>query len=231
MVDATRRAVSRRQVLLGAALTGLGLGLAGGLRRPSRAAAAACDGTCGTLTAWMLEPDWGHPRGPNGKTRLISRASRRAAAHRLARSAADAEDMNLHLCSFAPPRPVQVCEHRFLAAWDRYARPWRNPWKGVTVRLLDTRWLPADLDLWSCPASETPVVPASTGTAGTAGLAGTGLDPRAAVVAGAGALAAGAILAGRARGAQSATAGAPSATDGAPATAEPPGHPASPAAP
>ncbi len=190
MVDVTRHTVSRRQVLVGAALTGLGV--AAGVFRPARSGAATCDGTCGTLTAWMLESDWGVPRGPNGKTRLRSRASRQAAAHRLARSAADAEHMNLHRCSFAPPRPVQVCEHRFLAAWDRYARPWRNPWKGVTVRLLDTRWLPAELDLWSCPASEAPVVPTSTRTTG---LAGTGLDPRVPLALGAGAVAGGVLLA------------------------------------
>lgn len=180
MADDHRRTLTRRRLLAGAAAAGLGL--VGGLVR-ARPTLAGCDGACGTLTVWMLHPDWGYPRGPHGKTALRSRASRRAAAHRIARSAADAEHMNLHLCSFAPPRPVQVCEHRFLAAWSRHARPWRNPWNGRTVQLLDTRWLPASLDLWSCPTSEAPVVPVA---ASAGGLARTGIDlPTAALVGGA----------------------------------------------
>jgi len=167
------------------------------------ALAAGCDGARGTLTVWMLHPAWAYPRGPHGKTRLRSRASRRAVAHRIARSAADAEHMNLHLCSFAPPRPVQVGGHRFLGAWSRYARPWRNPWTGRTVRLLDTRWLPASLELWSCPASEAPVVPVA---ASGGGLTRTGIDLPTAALAGAVAVGAGVLVNQRRRARPEATA-------------------------
>ena len=92
-----------------------------------------------TVTVWRLDPDWGYPRGPHGKTRLRSRASRNAAAHRYARTEADAVAMNLHRCSFAPAVPVEVDGAAFAEPWNSLAAPWTNPWNGEVVEILDDR--------------------------------------------------------------------------------------------
>lgn len=103
------------------------------------AAGVAEAGACDTMTVWQLSADWDEPRGPNGKTRLISRASRRAARHRYALSAADAQDMNLHLGSFAPAVPRIVRRVEFMAVWNAVSYDWTNPWNSRVVRLLDSR--------------------------------------------------------------------------------------------
>jgi hypothetical protein len=92
-----------------------------------------------TMTVWRLDPDWGYPRGPHGKTRLVSRASRTAARHRYALSERDALDMNLHLCSFAPAVAIEVRRDEFMALWDELAYRWSNPWLGGSVWVLDDR--------------------------------------------------------------------------------------------
>lgn len=92
-----------------------------------------------TMTVWKLESDWGRPRGPHGKTRLRSKASRRAAAHRYALTRADAEAMNLHKCSFAPAVAVTVDAAAFTTLWDSLSYEWTSNWSGRRVRLLDTR--------------------------------------------------------------------------------------------
>jgi hypothetical protein len=93
-----------------------------------------------TMTVWTLSPDWGTPRGPHGKMRLHSNASRRAAANRYALTRADAEAMNLHKCSFAPAVPVTVDAAAFMALWNALAAPWTSPWSGTTTQLIDLRW-------------------------------------------------------------------------------------------
>jgi len=121
--------MSRRLLLSSAVAVGAG----------TIAAGVAEAGTCDTMTVWQLATDWDEPRGPNGKTRLISRASRRAARHRYALSAADAQDMNLHLCSFAPAVPRTVRRVEFMAVWNAASYDWANPWNSQVVRLLDSR--------------------------------------------------------------------------------------------
>jgi hypothetical protein len=92
-----------------------------------------------TMTVWRLASDWGYPRGPNGKTRLVSRASRNAASHRYALSERDALDMNLHLCSCAPASALVVRQDEFMTLWDELAYRWSNPWLGRSVWVLDDR--------------------------------------------------------------------------------------------
>ena len=86
--------LGRRQFCWGVAGTATllvsGIGTAG--------AAPAAD----VVEVYMLDADWGYPRSPHAKTRLVSAVSRGAAASRIALSPQDALTMNLHLCSFAP---------------------------------------------------------------------------------------------------------------------------------
>jgi len=136
------------------------------------------------MTVWKLDPDWGTPRGPHGKTELHSRASRAAARHRYALTEGDAEAMNLHKCSFAPAVPLSVDGDAFTQLWEPLAYDWRNPWNGRTVRILDDRHaerIPdgtATLALALSPPDSSPVgAPPGTGTptgAAAAAAAGTG---------------------------------------------------------
>lgn len=102
------------------------------------ASAAECR-PCPTMTVWHLETDWAQPRGPHGKTRLVSRASRRAAQHRYALTEQDALDMNLHLCSYAPATQVEVCREAFMELWDELSYQWDSPWLARSVRIMDIR--------------------------------------------------------------------------------------------
>lgn len=92
-----------------------------------------------TLVVWKLDPDWGYPRGPHGKTRLRSASSRTAAKYRYALSESDAVAMNLHKCSYAPAVPITVKRARFSTLWDRLSYEWRNPSTGEVVRIIDGR--------------------------------------------------------------------------------------------
>lgn len=92
---------------------------------------------------WQLDPDWGYPRGPHAKTRLVSNASRRAAQNRIALSEEDALEMNLHLCSFAPAVAHTVCAATFADLWQRHSYGWTNPSSGTVVQVLDRRHLSA----------------------------------------------------------------------------------------
>lgn len=135
MVDLNRRAISRRH-----AVAGLGAAVAVGavgISTASRVGASPVSGA--TMTVWQLEPDWGYARGPHAKTRLVSRASRSAAAHRYALTQAQAELMNLHLCSSAPAVPLEVDAEAFAQLWDDLAYEWNNPWANVDVRVFDDR--------------------------------------------------------------------------------------------
>ena len=135
--------------------------------RASFASTTDCSaGACATTTVWMLDRDWGYPRGPHAKTRLVSRASRAAAANRIARTEADTLDMNLHLCSWAPAVAVQLSATRVDATFESYATNWANPWSGTTVSLVDMRSLPADFDPFDCPASS-PVAQPTAPTRGS----------------------------------------------------------------
>ncbi len=112
---------------------------------PSHASAAESNDACpagGRMTVWRLASEWEEPRGPHGKTRLESRASRNAATHRWALTEQDALDMNLHLCSWAPAVSVEVNNTAFIQVWNELAYDWENPWNGKTVRILDDRCLP-----------------------------------------------------------------------------------------
>jgi hypothetical protein len=155
---------SRRQFLAFAGAVAVATACSDAL--PSSALAttsSGCSGdACSTGTAWILDPAWGYARGPHAKTRLVSGASRAAAANRIARTEADALNMNLHQCSWAPAIPTPVCATQFDAAFDAYARDWDNPWNETTVPLLDQRWLPADLELTVCPVSTDPSQPRSS---------------------------------------------------------------------
>ncbi len=179
--------------------------------RSSVAATTGCSGTaCTTTTVWMLDPDWGYPRGPGGKTRLVSRASRLAATNRLARTHPEALDMNLHKCSYAPAIGVEVCKARSDAAFATWAADWSNPWNGTTVSVLDLRRVPADQDPFACPASSpiagptsaagteagriSPSLSTKAGAATSGALAFTGSADRRLLFIGAGALAAGTLL-------------------------------------
>lgn len=130
-----RSTVGRRQMLctVGAAI------VVGGTGVVWVDDAAAAESTRRTRTVWRLDPDWGYPRGPHGKTRLNSRASRSAAQHRYALTRQDAERMNLHLCSFAPAIPVVVDADAFDELWTGLSHQWTSPRSGITVRLLDDR--------------------------------------------------------------------------------------------
>ncbi len=125
------RNLHRRHVLYAAGVLGtataIGMGDAG--------AAPAGD----SLVVWKLNADWGYPRGPHGKTRLRSAASRNAAKYRYALSEPDAIAMNLHRCSYAPAVAITVTRSRFMSLWDQLSYEWRNPDTGQTVRLLDAR--------------------------------------------------------------------------------------------
>jgi len=127
----TATGIARRRVLIGSGAAGAAAAVAVVGATPVAAAT--------TVTVWRLDPDWGYPRGPHGKTRLRSRASRNAAAHRYARTEADALAMNLHRCSFAPAVPVEVDGAAFAELWNSLAAPWTNPWNGEVVEILDDR--------------------------------------------------------------------------------------------
>lgn len=125
-----------------------------------------------TTTVWQLATEWTTPRGPHGKTRLVSRASRQAATHRVARSEADALAMNLHPCSWAPAVPVVVSVDPFDEWWDAHAEPWTNPWNGSTVEILDLRHVTA-----TEPATANPVGTGSDAGSGSGSGTGSGAPP------------------------------------------------------
>jgi hypothetical protein len=91
------------------------------------------------MTVWQLASDWDEPRGPNGKTSLISRASRRAAQNRYTLTESNALDMNLHPGSWAPAVPIEVCAEAFTSLWGELSYQWHNPWLAKAVPLLDVR--------------------------------------------------------------------------------------------
>jgi hypothetical protein len=91
------------------------------------------------MTVWHLASDWDVPRGPNGKTNLISRASRRAAQNRYTLTESDALDMNLHPGSWAPAVPIEVCGEAFTSLWGELSYQWHNPWLAKDVPILDIR--------------------------------------------------------------------------------------------
>lgn len=127
----------------------------------SPVAGAATD--CATTEVFMLDADWGYPRGPHAKTRLVSRASREAAANRVALTEADADAMNLHLCSFAPPRAVTVRRSELLTLWATFSYTWHNPWADRDVTILDLRHVLADptgARLWAEATASCPSIPA-----------------------------------------------------------------------
>lgn len=107
----------------------------------------SCETSCeldDLMVVWHLQTDWGFPRGPHGKTKLKSKASKIAAKHRWALTEQDALDMNLHLCSWAPAVPVLVNKCAFMSIWDHDGAgsyTWANPWNGADVNLFDTRCL------------------------------------------------------------------------------------------
>jgi hypothetical protein len=210
--DEPTRTRSRREFLVLGGGTVAAVTLADlGSMRGSGAATTGCSGVaCTTTKVWMLDPDWGYARGPSGKTRLVSRASRLGAANRIARTQPEALDMNLHKCSYAPAISVDVCKVRADAAFATFATDWDNPWNGTTVSVLDLRRVPADHDPFACPASSPiacPTSPAAT-TAGSSSpslgvkadgassgpLAFTGSADRRLLFLGAGAVAAGTLL-------------------------------------
>lgn len=179
--------LSRRKFLVGAATTTVALGSMQAVASAQNAdvtdqgATHICDGECGTMTAWRLDPDWGYPRGPHGKTRLESKASRNAAKNRWALTEQDALDMNLHLCSWAPAVPVEVQTCAFMHIWNHNGAgsyEWKNPWNDTKVQIFDERCLPhidASGELWqqalnpTCAAPKTDDTDTNTGT-------GTGTD-------------------------------------------------------
>jgi hypothetical protein len=123
-----------------------------------------------TMEVFQLDPDWGTPRGPHGKLRLVSRASRRAATNRIALSSDDALAMNLHPCSFAPARALTVNTLAFTALWTDFSSVWHNPWANVDVRILDLRRVLAAPDgpaRWA--AATTPLPPAPPSLPGLPG--------------------------------------------------------------
>jgi hypothetical protein len=163
------RGVDRRGFL---ALAGAGgLALVAGSAGSARAASAGP-----TITVWQLDPDWGYPRGPHAKTRLISRASRRAAANRYALSEQDALDMNLHLCSFAPAVERTVSAATFGGLWDLVSYEWTNPSSGTVVRVLDRRHLSA-AEAASLDRAAAPAAGGGTGLPATAAAARDADDP------------------------------------------------------
>jgi len=126
--------LGRREFLVGSGVAGVAI-----LSGPGSVVAAVEKGNCEQLTVYKLSPDWGYPRGPNAKTKLRSRASITAAEHRYALTAADAEAMNLHLCSYAPAVPTEVCKAAFMTLWDGGGYEWLSPFKDKTVRIFDSR--------------------------------------------------------------------------------------------
>ena len=142
--------ITRRHLIqAGAAMAGLAV-----VGLPGRAGAATC-GPCPRMTVWHLETDWAQPRGPHAKTRLVSRASRRAAQHRYALTEDDALAMNLHLCSWAPAAATEVCSEAFMSLWDEVAYDWHNPWLDQTVHIFDIRSV-AGSDRWRGAAGPCP---------------------------------------------------------------------------
>lgn len=134
-------ATSNRRTFLSGAIALAGAGTIGVLAADPAAAQIDCGDT---ITVYRLDTDWGYPRGPHGKTHLESNASKQAAAHRWALTAEDAENMNLHLCSYAPAIPVVVDREAFMAIWNHNgagAYVWNNPWNGAGVEIFDTRCL------------------------------------------------------------------------------------------
>jgi LPXTG-motif cell wall-anchored protein len=171
------------------------------------------------IEVFTLDADWGYPRGPHAKTRLISAASRRAAVNRIALSPDEALAMNLHLCSCAPTQSLLVNRSAFGELWADHSYVWHNPWLDRDVRILDLRrvlaapdgrerwaaakWTPPTPgDEWSNPdpsAAPRPVVEsvtvaaAATPQTGASGLPVTGVQSWPAGL-GAGLVAAGAAL-------------------------------------
>jgi hypothetical protein len=131
---------------------------------------AAAALTPATMEVFQLEPDWGTPRGPHGKLRLLSTASRRAAANRIALNTDDALAMNLHPCSFAPARAVTVSTAAFTALWTDFSYVWHNPWANTDVRILDLRRVLADPNgaaRWAAATNlAAPVLPSVPGLPG-----------------------------------------------------------------
>jgi hypothetical protein len=75
-----------------------------------------------------------------------------AAANRIVLTEADAVATNLHACSWALAVQVSACSSSLEAAFNAHARPWKNPWNETTVSLVDLRWLPSNVDVFTCAA-------------------------------------------------------------------------------
>ncbi|HPU38041.1 MAG TPA: hypothetical protein PLS63_00600 [Microthrixaceae bacterium] len=129
--DTMHRGLHRRHVLYAAGV----LGTVTAIGMTDAGAAPESD----SLVVWKLSPDWGYPRGPHGKTRLRSAASRNAAKYRYALSESDAIAMNLHRCSYAPAVAITVTRSGFMTLWDQLSYGWHNPDTGQVVRILDGR--------------------------------------------------------------------------------------------
>jgi hypothetical protein len=56
---------------------------------------------------------------------------------------ADALDMNLHMCSWAPAVSTEVCGDAFMSLWSEVAYDWHNSWLNRQVRILDIRGVAA----------------------------------------------------------------------------------------
>ena len=63
-----------------------------------------------TRTVWKLNPDWGYPLGPKGRTSVSSNASRLHAQNKIFTSEAAAIAGKISPCSLAQPYPIQICE-------------------------------------------------------------------------------------------------------------------------
>ena len=70
-----------------------------------------------TTSVWRLNPDWGYPLGPKGRTSVSSKASRLHAENKIFSSEAAARAGRLSPCSLAQPYSVELCAADYDELW------------------------------------------------------------------------------------------------------------------
>lgn len=114
-MNAVQQHVNRRTFLaLGGAVGAGAVLMAGGAGALN--ASGAASGTT-TVTVWKLNPSWGYPLGPKGRTQVSSNASRLHAENKIFVSESAAIAGRLSPCSLAQPYSLQICAADAAELW------------------------------------------------------------------------------------------------------------------
>ncbi len=128
-----------------------------------------------TVTVWKLNPNWGFPLGPKGKTRVSSNASLLHATNKIFVSEAAAIAGKISPCSLAQPYSIELCAEDAAELWSHsmdggISADMRCPGvPEIMARAGRSCAVPVP------PAPTTPATPAGTPTGSDDALSGAGV--------------------------------------------------------